>query len=50
MEENKEGVKMRSTPNFDVDIVRGDTTLGFSCTFLKGQPQDNEYGNFRLKI
>lgn len=35
---------MRSKPNFDVDIVKGDTTLCLSCSFLKNPPVENEYG------
>ncbi|KAG4078467.1 hypothetical protein HA402_009179 [Bradysia odoriphaga] len=34
---------MKSTPNFEVDIIRGGKTLSFTCSFLKGVPEDEEY-------
>lgn len=36
--------EMKSKPNFEVDIVRGDTTLSFTCSFLQGPPAEGEYG------
>ncbi|XP_073956158.1 complement component 1 Q subcomponent-binding protein, mitochondrial-like isoform X2 [Choristoneura fumiferana] len=36
--EKQEFSEMRSKPQFEVDIVRGDTTLGFTCSFLQDQP------------
>lgn len=47
IEQNAEGKSdavMRSKPNFDVDITKGDTTLCLSCSYLKGAPVENEYG------
>lgn len=35
--------EMRSKPRFEVDIVRGNTTLSFTCSFLEGTPQEGEY-------
>ncbi|XP_037032975.1 complement component 1 Q subcomponent-binding protein, mitochondrial isoform X2 [Bradysia coprophila] len=46
-EENQSDEKtvadMKSTPNFEVDIIRGGKTLSFTCSFLKGVPQEEEY-------
>ena len=35
--------EMRSKPRFEVDIVKGKTTLSFTCSFLEGTPQEGEY-------
>jgi len=35
--------EMKSTPNFEVDIIKGGTTLSFTCSFLKGVPSEGEY-------
>lgn len=40
--------EMRSKPQFEVDIVRGTTTLSFTCSFLQGTPQEGEYSKFFL--
>ncbi|XP_026761686.1 complement component 1 Q subcomponent-binding protein, mitochondrial [Galleria mellonella] len=37
-QEKQEFAEMRSKPQFEVDIVRGDTTLGFTCSFLQEPP------------
>ncbi|KNC21664.1 hypothetical protein FF38_09769 [Lucilia cuprina] len=37
--------EMRSKPQFEVDIVRGSTTLSFTCSFLQGTPQEGEYND-----
>lgn len=42
----QEPPKLLSKPNFEVDIVKGDTTLSLSCTFLGGSPREGEYGKF----
>lgn len=42
----QEPPKLLSKPNFEVDIVKKDTTLSLSCTFLTGQAQEGEYGRF----
>lgn len=34
---------MRSRPQFEVDVVHGDTTLGFTCSFLNEPPTTEEY-------
>ncbi|XP_013145476.1 PREDICTED: complement component 1 Q subcomponent-binding protein, mitochondrial isoform X1 [Papilio polytes] len=36
--EKQEFTEMRSKPQFEVDLVRGDTTLGFTCSFLQEPP------------
>ncbi|CAK1551354.1 unnamed protein product [Leptosia nina] len=36
--EKQEFAEMRSKPQFEVDIVRGDSTLGFTCSFLQDPP------------
>lgn len=35
--------EMKSKPNFEVDIIRGGTTLSFTCSFLQGPPAEGEY-------
>ncbi len=44
--DEKAMAEMKSTPNFEVDIVRGGTTLSFTCSFLKGVPTEEEYSKF----
>ncbi|VVD01123.1 complement component 1 Q subcomponent-binding protein, mitochondrial [Leptidea sinapis] len=39
--EKQEFAEMRSKPQFEVDLVRGDTTLGFTCSFLQEPPSTN---------
>lgn len=39
--------EMKSKPQFEVDIVRGSTTLSFTCSFLQGTPQEGEYSGFK---
>ncbi|XP_041979039.1 complement component 1 Q subcomponent-binding protein, mitochondrial [Aricia agestis] len=39
--EKQEFSEMRSKPQFEVDIVRGDSTLGFTCSFLQDPPSTN---------
>ncbi|KAJ2937988.1 hypothetical protein O0L34_g14442 [Tuta absoluta] len=36
--EKQEFAEMRSKPQFEVDLVRGGTTLGFTCSFLNEPP------------
>ncbi|CAB3227322.1 unnamed protein product [Arctia plantaginis] len=36
--EKQEFAEMRSRPQFEVDLIRGDTTLGFTCSFLQDPP------------
>ncbi|RVE42970.1 hypothetical protein evm_012374 [Chilo suppressalis] len=36
--DKQEFSEMRSRPQFEVDLVRGDTTLGFTCSFLQDPP------------
>lgn len=44
-----DAAEMRSKPNFEVDITKGDRTLSFSCTFLKAPPVEGEYGKEIIK-
>ncbi|XP_072949621.1 complement component 1 Q subcomponent-binding protein, mitochondrial isoform X2 [Epargyreus clarus] len=37
-QEKQEFAEMRSKPQFEVDIIRGDSTLGFTCSFLQDPP------------
>ena len=50
--EKQEFAEMRSKPQFEVDIVRGDTTLGFTCSYLQEPPAANasadEYSMYSL--
>ncbi|XP_039752963.1 complement component 1 Q subcomponent-binding protein, mitochondrial [Pararge aegeria] len=39
--EKQEFSEMRSKPQFEVDLVRGDSTLGFTCSFLQEPPSTN---------
>lgn len=41
-QEKQEFSEMRSKPQFEVDLVRGDTTLGFTCSFLQEPPSAND--------
>lgn len=41
--EKPEMGEMRSKPTFEVDIVKGKTTLSFTCSFLQGTAQEGEY-------
>jgi len=43
LEEHKQSPAMSSKPNFDVDITKGDVTLGLSCTFLQTPAQEQQY-------
>jgi len=43
--ENPNFAEMRSKPQFEVDIVKGKTTLSFTCSFLQGTPQEGEYND-----
>ncbi|XP_052866908.1 complement component 1 Q subcomponent-binding protein, mitochondrial [Anopheles cruzii] len=36
---------MKSRPQFEVDIVRGGTTLSFTCSYLPGEAQEGEYND-----
>jgi len=40
--------EMRSKPQFEVDIIKGNSTLSFTCTFLQGEAQEGEYSEFRI--
>ncbi|KOB67330.1 hypothetical protein OBRU01_19971 [Operophtera brumata] len=41
--EKQEFSEMRSRPQFEVDVVRGDSTLGFTCSFLNEPPTTEEF-------
>lgn len=41
----QEPPKLLSKPTLEVDIVKNDTTLSLTCTYLGGQPTEGEYGN-----
>ncbi|XP_053668679.1 complement component 1 Q subcomponent-binding protein, mitochondrial [Anopheles marshallii] len=44
--ENKpEFSAMKSRPQFEVDIMRGGTTLSFTCSYLPGEAQEGEYND-----
>lgn len=44
----QEPPKLLSKPTFEVDIVKNDTTLSLTCTYLTGQAAEGEYGRFLL--
>lgn len=50
--EKQEFSEMRSKPQFEVDLVRGDTTLGFTCSFLQDSASagSDEYSKFCKNI
>ncbi|EDV36997.1 uncharacterized protein Dana_GF13236 [Drosophila ananassae] len=37
--------EMRSKPQFEVDIIKGSSTLSFTCSFLQGEAQEGEYND-----
>uniref|UniRef100_A0A336M6W5 CSON013048 protein n=1 Tax=Culicoides sonorensis TaxID=179676 RepID=A0A336M6W5_CULSO len=37
--------EMKSKPTFEIDIVRGNTTLGFTCSFFTSEPEEGEYND-----
>ncbi|XP_018788294.1 PREDICTED: complement component 1 Q subcomponent-binding protein, mitochondrial [Bactrocera latifrons] len=43
--EKAETGEMRSKPRFEIDIVKANTTLSFTCSFLEGTPQEGEYND-----
>lgn len=42
---NQNIAEMRSKPQFEIDIIKGQTTLSFTCSFLQGTPQEGEYND-----
>uniref|UniRef100_A0A2M4BWY1 Putative complement component 1 n=1 Tax=Anopheles marajoara TaxID=58244 RepID=A0A2M4BWY1_9DIPT len=44
-ENKQEFSAMKSRPQFEIDIVRGDTTLSFTCSYLPGEAQEGEYND-----
>lgn len=34
---------LQSKPNFEINIIRGDTTLSLSCSFLRDPVQADDY-------
>jgi len=51
--EPKEGIEMKSKPNFDVEIVKAGETMSFSCSFMRDEGQHDpqeEYGMLKLII
>lgn len=42
--EEKPDAKLESKPQFEVDIVRNDTTLSFTCSILSTEASEGEYG------
>lgn len=43
--EKQEFAEMRSKPQFEVDVVRGDTTLSFTCSFIQDSGSTGEEYN-----
>lgn len=39
--DKQEFAEMRSKPQFEVDLVRGDMTIGLTCSFLQEPPATN---------
>lgn len=44
-QEKPEFGEMKSKPQFEVDIKRGNKTLSFTCSFLQGEAQEGEYND-----
>lgn len=42
VEHENPGVELKSTPDFDIDIKRGDTTLGFNCSFIQDEEAEGK--------
>jgi len=40
MNENAEGLELKSRPSFEIDVKKGDTTLSFTCSFIGADEQD----------
>lgn len=41
--------EMKSTPQFEVDIVKGGKTLSFTCSFINNEEsEEGEYSTFGL--
>lgn len=36
---------MKSKPQFEVDVKKGNKTLSFTCSFLQGEAQEGEYND-----
>lgn len=43
--EKPEFGEMKSKPQFEVDIKKGNKTLSFTCSFLQGEAQEGEYND-----
>lgn len=43
--EKPDFAEMKSKPQFEVDIVKGTSTLSFTCSFLQDPPQQGEYND-----
>lgn len=37
--------EMRSKPRFEVDVIKGNSTLSFTCSYLEGEAQEGEYND-----
>lgn len=35
---------MQSRPNFEIDIIKNNTTLSLTCMYLMDAPAEGEYG------
>lgn len=47
-QEKPEFGEMKSKPTFIVNVVKGNKTLSFTCSFLEGAPAEGEYSKFFL--
>jgi complement component 1 Q subcomponent-binding protein, mitochondrial len=41
-----EFAEMKSKPTFEVDIIKSDQTLSFTCSFLQGVAEEGEYSEY----
>lgn len=37
--------EMRSKPRFEVDVIKGNSILSFTCSYLEGEEQEGEYND-----
>lgn len=49
-QDKPEIAEMKSSPQFEVDIVRDGQTLSFTCSFLHEQSDEDGYSEYRVAL
>ena len=44
-QEKTEFAEMKSKPQFEIDVKKGNKILAFTCSFLQGEAQEGEYND-----